>query len=192
MRKRHIIVNRKFQYNMAATFAGISAFIMAIIIIILSSMLISSNSRLDDISRNQQVLYGTQDEIFKTLIILSGSKNLGNMRMSAEMLKSDNDNTKILLDRNNEQVRVITAKNRIIIAMLIVSAIIQSAIIFYIMLRRSLRISGPLFLLNRYINDMKKGTYPEIRKLRADDDFQDVFENFRELAVMLREKNSGR
>ena len=71
---RHIIVNGKFQYHIAAMFAGLSALIMTVIIIILSSVLISNNTRLDQISRNQQVLSGTQSEIFKTLIVLSESK----------------------------------------------------------------------------------------------------------------------
>ena len=173
---RHIIVNGKFQYNMAATFAGLSALIMTVIIIILSAVLISSNTRLDEISRNQQVLSGTQAEIFKTLIVLSQSKNLANMRISADRLKHDNDETKRLLDQNNEKVRAITQRNRSIIVMLIISAAVQSAIIFYIMLRRSNRISGPLFLLNRYIDEMKSGRFPEIRKLRSHDDFQDVGE----------------
>ena len=188
---RHIIVNGNFQYHIAATFAGLSALIMAVIIIILSSVLISNNTRLDEISRNQQVLSGTQAEIFKTLIVLSETKNLKNMRISADMLKHDNDETKRLLDQNIEKVRAITARNKSIIVMLIISTAVQSAIIFYIMLRRSNRISGPLFLLNRYINDMKNGSFPEIRKLRSHDDFQDVFENFRELAEMLKEKNTG-
>lgn len=188
---RHIIVNGRFQYHIAATFAGLSALIMAVIIIILSSVLISNNAQLDGISRNQQVLSGTQNEIFKTLIALSASKNLKNMRISADMLKHDNDETKRLLDQNNEKVRVITARNRSLIVMLIVSAAIQSAIIFYIMLRRSNRISGPLFLLNRYINEIRSGNYPEIRKLRSHDDFQDVFENFRGLVDMMRGKKGS-
>lgn len=189
---RHIIVNGRFQYHIAATFAGLSALIMTVIIIILSSVLISNNAQLDGISRNQQVLSGTQNEIFKTLITLSGSKNLKNMRISADMLMHDNDETKRLLDQNNEKVRVITARNKSIIVMLIISAAVQSAIIFYIMLRRSNRISGPLFLLNRYIDEMKKGSFPEIRRLRSHDDFQDLFENFRELAHMLKERGEGK
>lgn len=189
---RHIIVNGKFQYHIAAMFAGISALIMAVIIIILSSVLINNNTRLDEISRNQALLSGTQAEIFKTLIVLSESKNLKNMRISADMLKHDNDETKRLLDQNNEKIHNITKRNNNIIVMLIVSAVLQSAIIFYIMLRRSSRISGPLFLLNRYIDEMKSGKFPEIRKLRSHDDFQDVFENFRELAGILKERSEGR
>lgn len=188
---RHIIVNGKFQYHIAAMFAGLSALIMTVIIIILSSVLISNNTRLDEISRNQHVLSGTQSEIFKSLIVLSETKNLKNIRISADMLKHDNDETKRLLDQNNEKVTAITQRNKSIIVMLIISAAVQSAIIFYIMLRRSNRISGPLFLLNSYINEMKNGKFPEIRKLRSRDDFQDVFENFRELAGMLKEKSEG-
>ena len=67
------------------------------------------------------------------------------MRISADILKQDNDETKRLLDQNNEKVRAITQRNKSIIVMPIISAAVQSAIIFYIMLRRSNRISGRFF-----------------------------------------------
>ena len=190
MKKRQIIVNRKFQFNIAASFAAVSAATMTVIIIILSAVLIFNNIKLDEIARNQQTLAGTQVEIFKTLVALSSSKNLKNFHISASMIEKDNVNTETLLNQNNEKIQNITERNNSLIVMLIISAIIQSVIIFYLMIKRSHRISGPLFLLNRYIEDMKSGGYPEIRPLRTNDDFHDLFDNFRELADMIREKNA--
>ncbi|PKL17691.1 MAG: hypothetical protein CVV49_09880 [Spirochaetae bacterium HGW-Spirochaetae-5] len=190
MKKRQIIVNRKFQFNIAASFAAVSAAIMTIVIILLSSVLISNNFKLEEIAQNQKILAGTQTEIFKTLIALSSSKNLKNFHISASMIEKDNMNTGILLNRNNESIQNITERNKSLIVMLIFSAIIQSILIFYLMIKRSHRISGPLFLLNRYIEDMKNGGYPEIRPLRTNDDFHDLFDNFRDLADMIREKNT--
>ncbi len=189
MKKRQIIVNRKFQLNMAVTFAGVSALTMAVIIIILSSVLIKNNIKLEEITKNQQVLSGTQEEVFKTLIAFSTSKNMKNIHISTRMLQQDNNNTKILLTQNNEKIQNITERNNRLIMMLIILAIIQSLIVFYLILKRSHRISGPVFLLNRYITDMKNGGYPEIRPLRTNDDFHDLFDNFRELAEMIREKD---
>lgn len=188
MRKRKIIVNRKFQIKIAASFASVSAVTMAIIIIILSTVLIINNRKLKEISNNQLILSGTQEEIFKTLAALSSSKNLGNIHISKFALQQDNNRTKELLNQNSEKIRYITRKNNGIILMVIISAITQSLIIFYLMVKRTHRISGPVFLLNRYIDDLKKGNKPVIRPLRENDDFQDLFENFRELADMIGEK----
>lgn len=187
MKKRQIIINRNFQLNIAASFSGVSAVIMTVIIIILSSVLISNNIKLEEIARNQQTLSGTQEEIFKTLVALSSSKNLRNFHISAAMIEKDNSNTKSLLNQNNEKIQSITQRNYSLIVILIISTMIQSVIIFYLMIKRSHRISGPVFLLNRYINDIKDGGNPEIRPLRTNDDFHELFDNFRELAEMIRE-----
>jgi len=191
MKKRQIIVNRKFQFNIAASFAGVSAVTMTIVIVILSTFMIKNNMKLEEITRNQHVLSGTQEEIFKTLIAFSTSKSMNKIHISTSMLQKDNENTKKLLTQNNEKIQIITERNNALIMVMIVLAVIQSVVIFYLMLKRSHRISGPVFLLNRYISDIKNGMNPEIRPLRINDDFHDLFDNFRELADMIREKNSN-
>ena len=188
MKKRQIIVNRKFQMKIAASFAGVSAVTMTIVIVILSTVMIKNNMKLEEITGNQHVLSGTQEEIFKTLIAFSTSKSMNKIHISTSMLQKDNDNTKKLLSQNNEKIQIITERNNALIMVMIVLAVIQSVVIFYLMLKRSHRISGPVFLLNRYISDIKNGMNPEIRPLRINDDFHDLFDNFRELADMIREK----
>jgi len=186
--KRHIIVNRKFQVGMAFSFASLSALIMAVVIIILSALLVSNNRKLDDIGANQQLLADTQTEIFKSLVGIVNAKNANNLRILTSPINEDNERNMELVRRNNLLMQEITKMNGRIITMLIISAAIQSLIIFYIMLRRSHRISGPLFLLNRYMDEMKQGRFPEIRPLRAHDDFQELFASFRELVNFLKER----
>lgn len=189
MKKRQIIINGKFQLGMAFSFAALSALIMTVVIIILSGLLITNNSKLRDISVNQQQLADTQIEIFKTLIHIVETEDISKLHISAPTVKQDNERNLELVNKNNAMIREITGRNNRIIALLIGSAVIQSLIIFYIMLKRSHRISGPLFLLNRYIDEMKKGNYPEIRPLRANDDFHDLFDNFRELIDRQKKNN---
>jgi len=188
MKKRQIIVNRKFQFSMAFSFAALSALIMTVVIIILAALLISNNSKLRDISLNQQQLADSQTEIFKTLIGIAAADDIKKLHISTSAVKLDNEKNQELIRHNNAMIQDITLMNNRIIALLIISAVLQSVIIFYIMLKRSHRISGPLFLLNRYIDEMKRGEFPEIRPLRANDDFHDLFDNFRELADELKQK----
>ncbi len=188
MKKRQIIVNRKFQFSMAFSFAALSALIMTVVIIILAALLISNNSKLRDISLNQQQLADSQTEIFKTLIGIAAAEDIKKLHISTSAVKLDNEKNQELIRHNNAMIQDITLMNNRIIALLIISAVLQSVIIFYIMLKRSHRISGPLFLLNRYIDEMKRGEFPEIRPLRANDDFHDLFDNFRELVDSLKQK----
>lgn len=188
MVKRQIIVNRKFQLNIATSFAMITALTMAVIIIILSSVLIYNNVKLDKITMNQQTLSETSGEIFKSLIGLASAKKLQNVHISTSLLLEDNKKTEILINQNIEEIRKITDRNRILIIILIISAVIQSAIVFYLMLKRSHRISGPIFLLNRYIDELKSGGSPVIRPIRTNDDFHELFDNFRELVDKIKKQ----
>lgn len=190
MKKRQIIVNRKFQFSMAFSFAALSALIMTIVIIILAALLMSNNTKLQNISLNQQQLADSQTEIFKTLIGIAGAEDIKKLHISTSLVKRDNVNNQELIKLNNSMIQDITLMNSRIVLMLIVSAVIQSIIIFYIMLKRSHRISGPIFLLNRYIDEIKNGKHPEIRPLRANDDFHDLFDNFRELAEKFRQQTT--
>ncbi len=186
MSKRHIIINRNFQINIAVSFTIITALTMSVIIVVISSILISNNIKLDKITKDQQTLSETEGEIFKSLIGLSNSKKINNLHLSTSLLLEDNEKTAILISRNIEEIRNITDRNRILIMILIISAIIQSAIVFYYMLKRSHRISGPIFLLNRYIDELKAGNSPEIRSIRSNDDFHELFDNFSEFVEQIK------
>jgi hypothetical protein len=174
---------------MAISFASLSALIMTVVIIILSVLLMSNNRKLNSISVNQQQLSESQTELFKTLLSIVDTNDISKLHISASVVKEDNERNHELVRNNNSIIQDITLINNRIIAMLIISAVIQSVIIFYIMLKRSHRISGPLFLLNLYIDEMKRGEFPEIRPLRVNDDFHDLFDNFREMVDGLKGKS---
>ena len=159
MKKRNIIINRKYQLTFAMKFAGISALTMAIIIVICSNILINNNSKLENININQQKFSETKSEI----------------------LNSANDG----------EIKKIINRNKGIITILIVSSIIQVLLFFYLMLRRSHRISGPIYLMNRYFDEIIEGNYPDIRPLRENDDFQELFDKFRKVADIMRENNNN-
>jgi uncharacterized membrane protein affecting hemolysin expression len=157
MRKRKIIINKKFQLNLAIRFAGLSALTMAIIIIICSSILINNNLRLEKINVNQQRLSEIQGEILKSLEVLSKSRDLQKYNISTEELQKDYHNTKELYNKNNEKKKKIIHRNNGLVIILIVSSIIQVMLIFLLMLKRSHRISGPIYLMNNYFDEMIKG-----------------------------------
>jgi len=139
MKKRRIIINKKFQLNLAMTFTGISALTMAIIIVICTNILINNNSRLKNINANQQQLSEIRSELLKSLEELGGIKDINKYKISAAELQKDYNNTKELYSINNEKINEIINRNNSLITILIVSYIIQVLLIFYLMLRRSKR-----------------------------------------------------
>jgi len=189
MKKRRILINKKFQLNLAMTFAGISALTMAIIIVICTNILINNNSRLKNINASQQQLSEVQSELLKALEELGRTKDFNKYKTSTAELQKDYNNTKELYSINNEKINEIINRNNGLITILMVSYIIQTLLIFYLMLRRSQRISGPIHLMSKYFDEIIKGHYPKIRPIRKNDDFQGLFNKFKEMTDVLRKKN---
>ena len=191
MKKRKIIINKKYQLTFAMTFAGISALTMAIIIVICSNILINNSSRLKDINANQQQFSEIKSEILKSLEELSRSKDIKKYNLSTAELMKDYSSTKELYNKNHEKIEKIINRNNGVITILIVSYIIQVLLIFYLILRRSNKISGPIYLMNKYFDEIIEGNYPKIRPLRKNDDFQELFAKFRKVTDILYKKDRG-
>ncbi len=187
-KSRKIVVDKKFQIGLAASVTALSALTFSIVILIIAVTSMDNSRKLDVVAHNQQSLSGNQEEIFKTLISFSQMKDLTRIRIHAQTIDKDikinraqfSENTKIMLEINRN--------NKILILILIIFVTVQSVFLFYLLIKRSHRISGPVFLLNRYISELKKGKFPEIRPLRTRDDFKDLFDNFREMVDYFKKK----
>lgn len=188
MKTRKIVLDKKFQFGLAASFTALSALSISIVILFIAVSSLSNNRKLDLVARNQQMLTTNQDEIFKTLLSFSQMKNLNNVRFHAPDIRKDMGANKARLDENSAIMLEISSSNNNLIMILIAFVVVQSGILFYLLIRRSHRISGPVFLLNRYISELKKGKFPDVRPLRTRDDFKELFENFREMVEYLKKR----
>ena len=51
------------------------------------------------------------------------------------------------------------------------------------------RVCGPVFVLHRHLNTMLEGGYPQMRPLRAGDEFKDAFDAFGEFVDSLKKRD---
>jgi hypothetical protein len=51
------------------------------------------------------------------------------------------------------------------------------------------RVCGPIFVVQRHLATMLDGTYPNVRSLRAGDEFRDMFQNFSDVVDELRKRD---
>ena len=185
---RKIFVDKKFQIGLAASVTAISALTFSIVILIIAVISMGNSRKLDVVAHNQQSLTKNQEEIFKTLISFSQMKDLTRIRIHAQTIDKDMKINRAQFSENTEIMLEINKSNKILILTLIVFVTVQSVFLFYLLIRRSHRISGPVFLLNRYISELKSGKFPDIRPLRTRDDFKDLFDNFREMVDYFKKK----
>ncbi len=185
-RNRKILIDKKYQLKMAATFTAFAAIAVSAFIAILAYTSYKYSYDLEIVAANQKEISSQQDEVFKTLLALSSSKNLNNFRVSRSELKQDMALNKSKLDESISIIHQININNYRLVFILVSLLLLQSMVMFYLIIKRSHRTSGPVFILNRYINEIKNGKYPDIRPLRDKDDFTELFDNFREMVDKLK------
>jgi len=185
-KNRKILIDKKYQLSMAAAFTAAAAIAVSVFIAIMAYTAYNYSNDLEIVATNQREISSQQDEVFKTLLAISSSKNLKNFRVSKNELERDMALNMSKLDESIAIINQINRSNYRLVFILITLLLLQSLVMFYFIIKRSHRTSGPVFILSRYIDEIKKGKYPEIRPLRDKDDFTELFDNFREMVEKLK------
>jgi len=186
--KRQIFVDKKFQIGLAASLSVISAAIISVMVILFSMTAIENNKKLNSLKESQQVLTKNQNEMLKTLISFSKMKDKNRITFSVKKINKDIETNQKNMEKNNALIIEIGDSYYKSMKILIGCIILQSLVVFVLLIKRTHRISGPIFLLNRYIHEIKTGILPEVRPLRGKDDFKELFKNFKEMVEYLRNK----
>lgn len=99
------------------------------------------------------------------------------------------NNTRLLDLDDNLREQVIRG-DQIFLLSLFVGVLVMAAVLVVWGLIVTHRISGPLVLVARYLDDIAAGHYPDVRPLRRRDELQEFFGAFEEAVVALKQRDS--
>jgi hypothetical protein len=172
MRKKYII-DKKFQLRAAFGFIGITTLLAAIILAAISVTILSNNNKIENIVK-------VEDSIFQTFSTMSlkGNKTATNAKTIGIMSKDHINNFQ-------ETDRIIHNNQKLLIALLIF-IITQGIFLYILIIIKTHRISGPIYVMSNYFKEMIQGKYQTPRPLRKKDELKDFYALFIELAASLK------
>lgn len=176
--KRKILINKYYQLKTSFGVAGLFALSMGILFIISSSMLVWNNLSITKAMTHQMDLQKVQEDILQSIEMLAKYGNKKNLIFEAYKAIGDLKRNTDALKESNELLRRSIAVNQYLMWVNGILGVALIIAVFVIVLRRTHRVAGPMFLMKRYMNDIIQGRVPEVRALRKDDEFKDVFETF--------------
>ena len=175
MRKRkHYIIDKKFQLKTTISIIGITSLIVAIIIGSISINIANNNKKLENI-----ILI--QNNVVEALITFAQINQDRTQKIAIKNIAKDHYN-------NIETIKNIINLNITFVMLIIIFAILQCIILFFIMIRKTHKISGPAYVLSGYIKEILKGNYPEPRSLREGDELREIHALFVNMIEYLKEK----
>ena len=78
--------------------------------------------------------------------------------------------------------------NKILLFLIFGLIIVHSIVLYVLIIRKTHRISGPIYVMSMYIEEIIKGKLPNPRPLRDNDELKDFYELFKKMVDSLRDK----
>lgn len=172
-RKKYLI-NKKFQLKTTFSLIGFVAVVFTLLIAIAGVNLLDVNKRIMNMVEINKAIADT---------IAAPSPQISKEEYSNYMLMQKT------LDENKKNLDNMINFNMLLIIIIIGIVILQGAVLFYILIRQTHRIAGPMYVMTNYMKQIRDGKIPDsIRALRKKDFFQDSYQVFGEMIETLKKR----
>ena len=171
-KRRQYVVDKKFQFKTTFSVIGIVTFLAALIVIAIASTLAYNNNKIHEIIQSE-------DKIFQALAVISSkqAKDPSYKTAIGKMSKDHVDNFKT--------ADSITNSNQILLIALLIFIVVQGIVLYIMMILKTHRISGPIYVMSNYMREMLNGKFPHPRPLRKKDELVEFYALFTQLADSL-------
>jgi hypothetical protein len=186
MRKK--LIDKKLQLRTSYSvirFYFIAFFIILILLLIHTAL---TDKKINGTIRNLQSAVSTEQNIVNAFIKYSDMTSNPDLQLRSQKISDDHSNSIKIIETHIQVLSGLLKSNFIIISIIAGFIIIMGLILFYYLIRLTHTISGPIYVITQHIQDIIDGKEPAIRALREDDQLQDFYSRFAEMAKKIKEK----
>lgn len=175
-KRKQYIIDKKFQLKTTFSIIGIVSIITAFIIGAIATSVVYNNEKIDNI-------HAIENNIFD---FLTSPQINADGPVYHQAIKQIIQNH----NQNMTTLRNIIRFNKILLIALIVIIITEGVTLYVLLIRKTHRISGPIFVMSNYMRQLINGNYPTTRPLRNNDELQDFYVLFLQLIDKMKEKDA--
>ena len=155
------VIDRRFQLRTTLTVIGIIIAVAAIIITAIAVNATINNRRLENV-----VVIHT-NIVDALLTYAQEIPGAGEKLAIADMSR--------IHQKNIETINTIIRHNYMLLVAIVSFIALQGVIVFVVLIRKTHRISGPIYVMSNQLRDLLEGKTPVMRPLRKGDEFQDFY-----------------
>ncbi|MBN2401256.1 MAG: hypothetical protein JXN64_02550 [Spirochaetes bacterium] len=175
LKRKQYIIDKKLQLKISFKAVIISLLTVVVLGCVLLFFAFRNNNYINTIVKTQDQMI----EMFLTTPALVDSSNP--TIQGAETTFKNNIGMLVEIKRNSE----------IVLYFIIIMIIIQSVIIFAIFIFITHRISGPVYVMSKYLREIREGKNPAARPLRQKDELKAFHEELRATISYLQKKSKN-
>ena len=188
-KRRKKIINKKFQLK--TIFSVVTVSIVGFLIVIGLILIIFSISKSNIMFKTAHDLQNSitvQNNIVKSFLKYSKIVGDSDFGMAHEKILRDHNNSIDVIQGYIDLLKVYSERIVLLLIAVIIITLLQIIFLTIYIRRVTHRVAGPIYVMNRYLEDILKKKMPNIRNLRKNDEFADFYERFVELIEKIKFK----
>ena len=205
MKKRtQYLIDKKFQIRHTFSILGWLFSVVALVVVIIGFNAGYNNYRLQDITaKNNEMIQAMkniimlQNNVVLSILTWSQSPDGTTPKDAVQMVEKRRDENNKTMESNINTIQgniaiinSIITYNYVLLGLIIFIILVQGIFFYYMLIRRTHRISGPIYVISNYIRDIINGKYPDLRELRKNDELKDFYGLFAEMVDRLKERDN--
>lgn len=186
--RKQYIIDRHYQLRTAFSIIGIVTVITACILGAITASVVYNNARLNWNNTKIDNIYQIENSIFERLS--SRSEGVKDPQQREALIGSTRNH-----ERNMGTLQNIIAYNKniiysnwVLLMALLVIVIAESIVLYIILIRKTHRVSGPIYVISNFMKDIIDGKKPNLRPLREKDELKDFYELFKQMVAVIHER----
>ncbi len=179
-KRKQVIIDKKFQLKTTFSIILVVIAVFAVLMAIVSATAIYNNSKLENAVINQKRVLSGQYEAFSGLLVLSRQEHctLEQINRAADEMADKVDRSQQMSNETIASMEGIIVWNYVLIFIIAGIVVLQCAVMFIVIIRKTHRIIGPAKLMTSQMDELAAGKVPDLRPLREDDELQDLYASF--------------
>lgn len=187
-KRKNLIIDKKFQLKMTFSIIATIFIVVTIIITVLGINAVDNNRKVDKTIKKLEDVIVSNGQHLEALQNYIDIKTVQDMKLATKILTKNMNENLSIMNKHIAVLNNIIKRNYILFTVIILFFVLQTIILYFVILRKTHNISGPIFLLKNNILEMLNGKAPEIRPLRKDDEFKELYDLFIKLSDDLKAK----
>jgi hypothetical protein len=187
-KRKQYIIDKNFQLRHTFSIIGIVSVITAIILGAITASVVYNNNKLRENNIKITNIYEIENSIFVSLSSLPEAVKDLNLRKALIQNSKNHDRNMETLNRIIAFNTNIIKYNRVLLASILAIILFESIVLFIILIRKTHRISGPIYVISNFMKDIIEGRDPKLRPLRDKDELKEFYELFQDMVKAIRKR----
>ena len=186
--RKTVLVDRKFQLRITFSIIGLLFFLAALIIGLLGISAYDNNRKLERTVGKMGEIIVSQGHHIEALKNLHQIKNPRDLEIAAAVLSKNMSRNAALLNTSIDVLNNITRNSTVLILIMVCAVLLQGAALYVVLIRKTNRIAGPLYVITGHMKEIINGGSPDLRPLREGDEFMELYDTFTKMVESIKNK----